>query len=356
MKWLKSTLLLSILLVSACTSTLTDANTEQQESTSLIYTAAALTAAVSNTDGSPKTEQGPSVTDTPTSTNTPEYLTQVPVVADLLNLRSGPGTLFPVLLTLPRGSIVSTLGMIPDGTWVNVVATTDIGNPLMGWVLAEYLDLTSLKFSLPIEEWPQNSAVHGIITDTDGNPINAVRVAATTQIEGNLLRGEGTSDRQGEFFIYTPRDLIGPFQVEIVAVNCSSNLSKILSDGRCVVQDYFPVTWKTVVNLPLAEPIQFKYEQAAMSLEGKVVYQDGNGASQILIKATRQSDSVESEYVTLQGGSFQLPLGLGTWEIVAIRFLQDGTPLFSETRILEISSPGQVVEPIIIPYTEIIER
>jgi hypothetical protein len=350
-------IILSGWLIAGCASSQNSANTSQQDSASLIYTAAALTEEVTTLVPEPlQPETQPAITIDPTLTVTPIPTAPVTVDVDLLNLRSGPGTFFQTLLSLPRGSKISAHGMIPDGSCIKVVTTLETGNPLMGWMLAEYLDLSSLEISLPIEEWPEETTISGKIFDTEGNPINAVRVVASIQTEVNELRGEGTSNRDGDFFIYAPPELSGPFNIEIVAVNCASRISEILSDGSCSVRDYIPVLWKTATSLPQPQPIHFTYEQGVAFLEGKVVYQDGNGASQILLKATRQSDDVESEYVTPQGGAFRLPLGLGTWDVVAIRFLQDGTPLFSEIRVIEIATPGQVVEPLLISYTEIVER
>ena len=108
--------------------------------------------------------------------------------------------------------------------------------------------------------------------------------------------------------------------------------------------------------LPQVQPVRFTYEKGISFLEGKVVYQDGNGASQILVRATRNADGAQSEYVTLQGGAFRLPLGEGYWEVVAVRFLQDGTPLISDTYSYQVSIQGQEWESLLIPYIEIIDR
>jgi hypothetical protein len=75
-----------------------------------------------------------------------------------------------------------------------------------------------------------------------------------------------------------------------------------------------------------------------------------------LVRATRQSDGVQSEQVTPVGGAFRLPLGPGTWEVVAVRFHSDGTALLGDTRVYEVTSAGQTFDPLTIPYIEIIER
>ena len=350
-------MLLGFLILTACTTLQNTSTSPQQDAASLIYTAAALTEQSFTPTTQPIPQQDQQSTSPPAIPSaTQNTNTSVLVDVDLLNLRAGPGTLFPTLLSLPRGTKVSTLGMTPDGKWIKVLASQATESPTIGWMNAEYLDLSELQVSLPIEEWPAENTLTGLVSDVQGNPINEVRVVATFQADLDGIWAEATSNRSGNFFIYAPPELSGTLHIEVVAVNCYSTISKILPDGSCMVQDYFPVTWKADAAFPQVQPIEFLYERAAAFLEGKVIYQDGNGASQILIKATRQSDAVESEFVTPQGGAFRLPLGLGTWEIVAIRFLQDGTPLFSETRIFEVSTTGQEFEPLLISYTEIIER
>lgn len=343
--------------LTACTTPQNKETASKQDSASLIYTAAALTAqSYTPTPELPLQQPQQTATQVPALTNTPEDILSVPVNVELLNLRAGPGTLFPTLLSLTRGTKVVPQGMTPDGKWIRVLASTANDSQTTGWMVAEFLDLSELEISLSIEEWPTENTISGTVRDEKGNPINEVRVVATFEAESDGIWAEGTSNRNGNFFIYAPADLAGRFHIEVVAVNCYSSISEILSDGTCAVQDYFPVSWKADSVLPQSQPVEFIYEKGIAFLEGKVVYQDGNGASQILIKATRQSDRVESETVTPVGGEFRLPLGTGTWEVVAIRFLQDGTPLISETRYFQVSTTGQEFEPLLISYTEIIER
>jgi hypothetical protein len=76
----------------------------------------------------------------------------------------------------------------------------------------------------------------------------------------------------------------------------------------------------------------------------------------VLVRATRISDAVTSEKVTPVGGEFSLPLGMGEWEVVAVRFQEDSTPLIGETRTYEVTTAGQEFEELIIPYNEIVEQ
>jgi uncharacterized protein YraI len=351
-------LILAVFLPAAggCSTPENSQETAQQDAAALIFTAAALTAESGDLTPSTSTPLPEPTENLPALTNTPAYLIQVPVTLNGLNLRGGPGLLYPSLGTFAEGTPVLTLGMVPDGSWIKVRAPLSGGGSVDGWMFAEFLDLSALNTALPVEDIPANNTIRGSVTDLGGNPIRSVRVAAFIQTDSGEQRDEATTNQAGEFFIYLPTDPAESARLEIVAVNCSSNISEILPGGSCLVADYFPVNWRQTIALPQQEPISFTYEEGIVFLEGKVVYQDGNGASEILIKATRQSDEVESEQVTPVGGAFRLPLGPGTWEVVAVRFQQDGTALLGETRIFEIEDARTELEPLIIPYIEIIQR
>ncbi|MFN2144322.1 MAG: SH3 domain-containing protein [Anaerolineales bacterium] len=338
--------LIAILLLTACQPA--DEIDPERDAAEQIMTAAAATVEASQDTPEPTaTESATTIENTPVPTMAPAYMVPATVTSQTLNLRAGPGTFFAIVQSYTRGTQVTTLEMTPDGRWIRVSAPGS-----EGWMAADFLDLSELQAALPVISWPEAYMIYGTVLDTQGNPISGVRMAATT---GNQ-RAEATSTHDGRFYIYVPAEIAGPFNLEIVAVNCGSSIAEVQEDGSCRAADYFPVHWQETVTPPQSEPVRFTYEAGIAFLEGKVVYQDGNGASQILVRATRVSDSVQSEFVTPVGGEFRLPLGKGEWEVVAVRFLQDGTPLVSETRTYQITTAGQELDPLILPYTEIIDR
>jgi hypothetical protein len=345
-KNLKVLILITIMLLSACKAQ-NEANLEQDVAVKIMTAAAATVQAADFTPEPSPTETDVSPPASPVPTIKPAYMVQALVANDTLNLRAGPGTLFSILQNYPKSTHVTTLEMTPDGWWIKVAAPG-----AEGWMAAEYLDLSALEAALPILTQPEANMIYGTVLDTQNNPVSGVRIAA---IIGDQ-RTETVSTHSGEFFIYAPTELTGPFSFEIVALNCGSSIAEVQPDGSCLAVDYFPVDWQETVTLPQTQPIRFEYERGIAFLEGKVVYQDGNGASQILVRATRKSDNVQSEFVTQVGGEFRLPLGEGEWEVVAVRFLQDGTPLISETRSYQITAFGQEIAPLTIPYIEIIDR
>ena len=78
---------------------------------------------------------------------TPGVAVVRPGPAQGLNVRSGPGTAYPVLATLPAGSRLTPVGRDGDGQWVEVCC---VAGDRYGWVLAELVDLAGDLPSLPV--------------------------------------------------------------------------------------------------------------------------------------------------------------------------------------------------------------
>lgn len=88
-------------------------------------------------------QPSPGVTSTPSTTPTPAIVPQVTVVADLLNVRSGPGLAYALIATVPKGTVLRAEGRTEDGQWLLVCCV----NEQWGWVLNQP-DLVSLNFDL----------------------------------------------------------------------------------------------------------------------------------------------------------------------------------------------------------------
>ena len=347
-------LILTIFALTACGQN-TAEPTPQSDIENLIQTAAALTLEARTQLAPPTETTVPTETLIPTTppTPTPDLSVPVTVLSPLMNLRGGPGTLFDVIATFSEGTIVYATGMTPAGDWMYVNAPVENGITWTGWLAANYLDTSQIENSLPIYTWNEDLTLSGRVTDEATNPISGIRIAATATIGGSEIRAEAVSALDGTFNIYIPESLAGTYLVEIVAINCTSNIADVQPEGGCSTNDHFAVNWQETTTVPKPSPIIFSYERAAAYLEGQVVYQDGNGASEILIRATRISDGVTSEKVTPVGGEFKLPLGIGEWEVVAVRFMKDGTPLIGETRTYTVTTQGETFENLEIPYTEL---
>lgn len=325
---------------------LTGCNDNTDEQISQAYTAAAETIDVQDTFAPPTSTPLPTSTPRPTTTPTPAWVTTAFIMTGPLNLRQGPGTFFGSYGNLPAQTKLYVLGTIPGGEWLEVLAPDPNGSgQVVGWMYTDYLEITNFLGAIPIVIWPEELTISGKVTDENGAPINAVRVAAIYQTESGEIRADTPTNENGEFRIYVPKATPGPFDVQITAVNCNSWISVWLEEGDCDVLDYFQVEWRSNEFVPQAEPVHFYYEKAVTHLEGKIQYADGWGFPGVLVKATRLDDSIESERVSPNNGRFSIPLGFGTWEVVAIRFERDGTPLFSEKITYIITEENQEIEP-----------
>jgi hypothetical protein len=325
---------------------LSGCSNSSDEQISQAYTAAAETIVVQATSPPTPEVSLPTSTPLPTPTATPTWVTTAFVINGPLNLRKGPGLLFDSYGNLTSQTKLYVLGTIPGGDWLEVLAPNPIEDgQVVGWVFTNYLEIANFSEAIPIVSWPQEMTIYGTVTDDNGTPVNGVRVAALYQTESEELRDDTPTNENGEFTLYIPKDISGPFDVQITAVNCNSWISVWLDGGECAVLDYFQIEWRSTEFVPLAQPVHFYFEQAVTQLEGKIHFADGWGYPGVLVKATRMEDGIESERVSPNNGRFSIPLGYGTWEVVAIRFERDGTPYFSERVIHTITEENQEIEP-----------
>jgi hypothetical protein len=316
-----------------------------EEQISQVYTAAASTAAVQETSAPPTATPLPSNTPLPTPTATPAWVTTAFIMNGPLNLREGPGTFFNSYGILENGTKLYVLGAVPGGEWFEVLAPHPDGDrQIVGWMNTAYIEISSYVGTIPTVYWPEEMTIYGTVTDENGAPINGIRVAAVYAIEEGEIRDDTPTNDNGEFAIYLPQRLSGPFSVEITAVNCNSWISVWLEDGTCEVQDYFPIEWRSTEFIPLNLPVHFYYEEAVTHLNGKISFADGWGYPNILVKATRLEDGIESERVSPGNGRVSIPLGFGTWEVVAIKFDWYGVPTFSDRVTYVVTEEGQVLE------------
>lgn len=328
----------SALLLSACGSS-------ADNQISQAYTAAAETKVIQGTSTPLPETQTPTNTPLPPPTATPAWVTTAFISGGPLNLRQGPGTFFDSFGSLPNGAKLYVLASIPGGEWFEVLAPRPEGEgQIVGWMNTRYLELSSFYGTIPIVDWPEEQSLYGTVTDENGTPINGVRVAAVFQTEAGEVRADTPTNDQGEFAIYLPPQISGPFDLQITAVNCNSWISVWLDDGTCEVQDYFSVEWRATEFLPLMLPIHFSYEKAVTHLQGKISFADGWGYPGVLVKATRVEDGSESERVSPNDGRFSIPLGYGTWEVVAITFDWYGVPTFSDRVTYIVSEQDQSLE------------
>ena len=104
-----------------------------------------VTATATPTSSTPLTSPtaSPMASPTPSATPVPATIPQVTVVADLLNVRAGPGVEYALIATVPQGTVLRAEGRTEDGQWLLVCCV----NEQWGWVLNQP-ELVSLNFEL----------------------------------------------------------------------------------------------------------------------------------------------------------------------------------------------------------------
>jgi|GEM_PF-477925 len=297
-----------LLLAAGCTTT-------ASETPPTANVAAAPTEASTAVPPTPEPETETEAEDpTPAPTAAPTAVETGPLVAtvnvDSLNLRSGPGTLFEVLSTLPLGSNVTALGTAPGSDWVEI--ETETGQT--GWVFADLLTLDGELVELPRLAVPANLSITGKVIDQNGQGINGVQVEVIAQLFDFAVDFVTRSDTSGYFYTYFPPDTVGVWQVGIIGTDCDCRIV----DGNCNVVEYFLYNGSAYVQLPANSPLVFVYEAANSHITGTV--QDANGASLANVRVfAERSDGATAEALTGNTGTFVLPASPGIWDVYAIQ-------------------------------------
>ena len=101
----------------------------------------------SSTTQSPPPTNLPSVTPTLSPTRPPLIAT---VNTAALNLRTGPGTDYPVVQSYERGTVVTILGKESDEQWIKV----ETPDGKVGWIATRYLRLSADLTNIAVVETP----------------------------------------------------------------------------------------------------------------------------------------------------------------------------------------------------------
>lgn len=134
---------------------------------------------------------------------------------DNLNLRTRPGTLFPVSRVMPKNTRLEVVGRAPGGEWLNVLNDESI----LGWVQAEF---TSGGFDgppPPVVEPKGVLLVGGRVVDESGSAVSGIGFA----VMQGTRRVDAATDGSGQFYAYLPTSMTGIWNVSYVSIACTSN-------------------------------------------------------------------------------------------------------------------------------------
>lgn len=97
------------------------------------------------------------------------------VTTDALNVRSGPSTAFPVLTTIPNGTVMTVLGRNPTNTWINV----QLEDATEGWVTRSLTSYTLVSPNVVLPE-PLPAAAAGVAAVATTSTVTTTAPITTT--------------------------------------------------------------------------------------------------------------------------------------------------------------------------------
>lgn len=139
----------------------------------------------------PLSSATPLPTATPTATETPTPLPDAVVDATRLNLRAGPGTIYPVRDSYARGTPLAVLGKNPTGDWLQVKAP----DGKTGWMATSLLQINlSLSRVAVVETLPTPQAASAQIP---GQAPIATKPTASQSVGHWVLVADSVADFPG---------------------------------------------------------------------------------------------------------------------------------------------------------------
>jgi hypothetical protein len=143
-------------------------------------------------------------------------------LVDALKLRTGPGTLFPALNLLTKGTKLSVLGISQGNEWIYVKAP----GGTQGWVFVQLIETSGDLKSAPGVEPGDVQIVSGRVVDKGGNPVNGLQFA----FEQGAARTDAVTGADGNFYAFFPKSSSGQWTVTYVAISGTSNM--VNSSGK----------------------------------------------------------------------------------------------------------------------------
>ncbi|MBN1264196.1 MAG: SH3 domain-containing protein [Anaerolineales bacterium] len=286
----------------------------------------------------PPTAQPPTATWTnspePTHTSSPTYTpappTQTPaptqsltavVSVQRINLRRGPGTVFPILDSLEEGTEVIVLGKALGEQWVKVAVpseeegegSSEEESSLTGWMLADFLDLGTPVEYLGFTDVNQAWLIEGKVLEEDGTPVDGVDIAVSQGLGADELRTDTFTLENGRFYVYLPWESAGIWQVEAVGLRCESRL--MLENCRLKAGYYLSIP-RMNVEVPSDTPLLLLFAYSEGGIQG-TVYVNGEIKEGVRIRGDSASGAFSWDF-TENNGNYELALGEGVWTVYAV--------------------------------------
>ena len=185
-----------------------------------------------------------------TATATPPNNVEALVNVESINLRDGPGTIFSIIATASKGTLLKILHKAPGDDWVFV--QTPQGKS--GWASVAFISPQGSIQEVVVKNIDFAYIISGKVMDETGSPIEGINIAVSQQ--GNTSqRTDANSNSNGEFYAYLPYSKTGIWDVSVVGISCTSHIVT----PPCEVSGHFSPDF---ISLNLSEtisPVTFQY-------------------------------------------------------------------------------------------------
>ena len=142
----------------------------------------------------------------------------ISTLAQNVNLRTQPGTLFPVSRVMSQGTRLQVLGLSPGGEWVYILNDEDIN----GWVGKSFVSEFPAG-QVPSVEPGDIQRITGRVVDVNGIPISGIGFAIEQATASKSLRTDSVTDISGTFYAYLPKSSSGEWRVSYTSISSTSN-------------------------------------------------------------------------------------------------------------------------------------
>ena len=175
----------------------------------------------------------------------------VTVTADNVNLRTRPGTVFPVSRLLAKGTRLQLLGHAPGNEWLYVKTDSNVQGWILFWLVTGGHDGGQTPEVTPGDVL----VVHGKVLDRAGVPISGVGYAVTQGTGSGAPRTDANTDETGQFYAFLPATATGTWIVSYVAISCKCNTMDANCNciGNCGTSDPPSIT----ISMPPQGVLEF---------------------------------------------------------------------------------------------------